>query len=689
MRTASARRGACAVLLALCAVLALPAAQAAGPRAAKAEEAITLNFVNADIEAVAAAIGKMTGRNFLIDPRVKGTVNIVSSRPVTPRAAYDIFVSALRLQGYAAVEGDGVVKIVPEADAKHHVRGVSVRSAGDGDRLQTRVYVLRYESANQLVPVLRPLIAPNNTITAYPNNNSLVITDYTENLRRIDQIIDALDRPGSGEPVVFALRYASAAEVAQTVTRILAEAAPGQAAEPSARLLVAADPRTNSIVVRSDNPARVARVQAMVQQLDVPTGAAGNIHVVYLKNAEATRVAQTLRAILAGEAPAPALGSPPGSAGAPLSAAAAPLQPSSAAAPGAHPGQPPGATGGAVVHADSASNALIVVAPDAVFNNLKAVIEKLDVRRAQVFVEALVVEVTADKAAEFGIQWVSLHDLNSPDSRLIGGTNFGARGTGTNILDGAANLASLGRGLNIGIVRGQITIPGVGTVTNLAALARALETDAKANILATPNLMTLDNEEARIVIGQNVPFITGQYALTGAATTPTPFQTIERRDVGLTLKVKPQITEGGTVRLQIYQEVSSVQDTTNPAGVITNKRSIESTVLVDDSTIVVLGGLVQDSASTSQEKVPGLGDLPLVGALFRYETRKQSKTNLMVFLRPVVMRDRASYGGVTAERYRQLLGEQEKTEPPPRAVLPEIEVPRLPPIAPAPQPPAR
>lgn len=680
-----------AALFALCAVLATPAPQAAGPRGAKAEDGtITLNFANADIEAVAAAIGKMTGRNFLIDPRVKGTVNIVSSRPVTPRAAYDIFISALRLQGYAAVEGDGVVKIVPEADAKHHVRGVSVRNSGDGDRLQTRVYVLKYESASQLVPVLRPLIAPNNTVTAYPSNNSLVITDYTENLRRIDQIIDALDRPGTGEPVVFPLRYASAAEVAQTVTRILAEATPAQAvAEPSARLLVAADARTNSIVVRSDNPARVARVQAMVQQLDVPTGAAGNIHVVYLKNAEAVRVAQTLRAILAGETPVPAVTAPSAAAAGTMTAAAAPLQPSSAATAGASHTHPFAATGGAVVHADPASNALIIVAADAVFNNLKSVIEKLDVRRAQVFVEALVVEVTADKAAEFGIQWVSLHDLNSPDSRLIGGTNFGTRGAGTNIIDGAANLASLGRGLNIGIVRGQITIPGVGTVTNLAALARALETDAKANILATPNLMTLDNEEARIVIGQNVPFITGQYALTGAATTPTPFQTIERRDVGLTLKVKPQITEGGTVRLQIYQEVSSVQDTTNPAGVITNKRSIESTVLVDDNTIVVLGGLVQDSANTTQEKVPGLGDLPLVGALFRYETRKQSKTNLMVFLRPVVMRDRASYGGVTAERYRQLLGEQEKTQPPPRAVMPEIEVPRLPPIAPAPQPPAR
>jgi general secretion pathway protein D len=335
-----------------------------------------------------------------------------------------------------------------------------------------------------------------------------------------------------------------------------------------------------------------------------------------------------------------------------------------------------------MVHADLASNSLIVLAPDALFNQLRTVIDKLDVRRAQVFVEALIVEVSADKAAEFGIQWQSLGDLSQSRARAVGGTNFGARGTGTNIIDAAGNLSTLGPGLNIGIVRGQITIPGVGTVTNLAALARALESDANANILSTPNLMTLDNEEARIVIGQNVPFITGQYALSGAATTPTPFQTIERRDVGLTLRIKPQISEGGAVRLQIYQEVSSVQDTSNAAGVITNKRSIESTVLVDDGHMVALGGLVQDSTGSTVEKVPGLGDVPVLGLLFRYETRKQTKTNLMVFLRPVVMRESAAYGGVTSERYRQLLGEQPKVDPAPHPVLPEIIGPRLPPLEP-------
>jgi general secretion pathway protein D len=657
-------------------------AAAAWSAAGAAEEPVTLNFVNADIEAVAAAVGKISKRNFLIDPRVKGTVNIVSSRPVPPSAVYDIFLSALRLQGFTAVEADGVTKILPEADAKLHVRGVVPGNAAAGDRLLTQVFALKYESSAQLVGVLRPLISPNNTIAAYPSNNSLVITDYASNLRRIARIIDAIDRPGGGDPVVLPLRHASANEVAQTVNRILSEGtAPGAqapAVDPTARVLVAADARTNSIVVRSDNPARVARVAGMVQQLDVPTSASGNIHVVYLKNAEAVRVAQTLRAILSGE-----------TGGAPSAAAPAPF---AQAAPGTAAGGPPtaipggpsqqphvaaGGSGG-IVHADPASNALIVSAPDAIFAHLKSVIEKLDVRRAQVFVEALIVEVTAEKAAEFGIQWQSLHDLSSTQSRVIGGTNFGGRGGGANIIDTAADLLAVGPGLNIGIVKGQVTIPGVGTVTNLAALARALETDAKANILSTPNLLTLDNEEAKIVIGQNVPFITGQYALTGAATTPTPFQTIERRDVGLTLRIKPQISEGGTVRLQIYQEVSSVQDRTNTAGVITNKRSIESTVIVDDGQIVALGGLVQDSTNAGVDKVPLLGDLPVLGALFRFETRRQSKTNLMVFLRPVVMRDSAAAGGVTAERYRHLLREQEKSQPPPHSVLPDVEGPRLP-----------
>jgi len=646
---------------------------------ARAEkDAVTLNFVNTDIEAVAAAIGQITKRNFLIDPRVKGTVNIVSSRPVPASAIYDIFLSALRLQGFAAVESNGVTKILLEADAKLHLSGVAARNASGGDRLLTQIYTLKYASANQLLSVLRPIISPANTIVAYPSNNSLVVTDYAANLRRIDLIVDALDRPGGGEPVVIPLRYAAAAEMAQTLGRLLGEggAGPGAqstAADPATRVVIVPDARTNSVIVRSENPERIARVEGIVRQLDVPTGAAGNIHVIYMKNAEATRVAQTLRTILSGE----------------VSAGAATLV-TAAATPARAPGQtgvPPqtvaAASGGGGIVADPASNAVIISAPDAIVAHLRSVIEKLDVRRAQVYVEALIVELTADRSAEFGIQWQSINDLAGNQSRLFGGTNFGARGSGTNIIDASVNPGNVAPGINIGVIRGQITLPGIGTIANLGALARVLASDANANILSTPNLLTLDNEEAKIVIGQNVPFITGQYAQTGSATTATPFQTIERRDVGLTLRVRPQISERGAVRLQIFQEVSSVQDRLNVAGIITNKRSIESTVLVDDGQIVALGGLVQDDTTATTEKIPLLGDLPLVGSLFRYDTRRQTKTNLMVFLRPLVLRDSAAYQGVTTERYRQLLGEQEKSQPPSHPLLPDMQGPRLPPLDPS------
>lgn len=290
----------------------------------------------------------------------------------------------------------------------------------------------------------------------------------------------------------------------------------------------------------------------------------------------------------------------------------------------------------------------------------------------------MIAEVTADKAAEFGVQWQSLSGAAATTSgnRGFGGTNFG--GPGQNILGISQNPGTAGRGLNIGVISGRVTIPGVGEILNLGVLVRALEADNNANILSTPTLLTLDNEEARIVIGQNVPFITGQYALSGAATTPTPFQTVERRDVGLTLRVKPQISEGGTVRLQIYQEVSSVQDTTNPAGVITNKRAVESTVLVDDGQIIVIGGLIQDSVKDGVEKVPFLGDLPVLGALFTFNTRSRTKTNLMVFLRPTVLRDAQRSDSLTGDRYDYIRGEQIKAAPVPRAVLPDYPSPILP-----------
>jgi len=336
-----------------------------------------------------------------------------------------------------------------------------------------------------------------------------------------------------------------------------------------------------------------------------------------------------------------------------------------------------------IIQADAATNSIIINAPDAIYNNLRAALEKLDVRRAQVYVEALIAEITVDKTAEFGIQWQDLTGAGTTNNaaRVFGGTNFGT--AGQNILGIAQNPGTAGRGLTIGVIKGRVTIPGVGQILNIGTLVRALQTDNNVNILSTPTLVTLDNEEARIVIGQNVPFITGQFALTGAAVSPSPFQTIERHDVGLTLRIKPQISEGGTVRLQIFQEVSSIEDRTNLAGVITNKRAVETTVLADDGQIVVIGGLIQDTVKDGVEKVPLLGDIPWIGALFRFKTRSYNKTNLMVFLLPTVLRDGQRADTITGERYDYILGEQRKAQPAPSAVLPDVESPTLPPRQPA------
>jgi general secretion pathway protein D len=343
-----------------------------------------------------------------------------------------------------------------------------------------------------------------------------------------------------------------------------------------------------------------------------------------------------------------------------------------------------GATGGVSIQADPTNNALIIQAPEPVYNNLRSIIERLDIRRAQVYVEALIVEVSADKAAQFGIQWQALSGIGRGGVQGVGGTNFGARGSGNNIVDTAQNLGSVGQGLNIGIINGVVTIPGLGQILNLAFLLRALETDANTNILSTPALLTLDNEEAKIVVGQNVPFITGQYATTGNVTGVAPFQTIERKDVGLTLRVKPQITEGGSIRLVLYQEVSRVDSTSNPAGIITNKRALESSVTVDDGQIVVLGGLISDAFTDNTEKVPLAGDIPVIGGLFRYDTRQRVKTNLMIFIRPTVVRGPQNIEALTQDRYDYLIGEQHRTNPDPRIFWNDTTRPQLPSIQGAP-----
>jgi general secretion pathway protein D len=642
-----------------------------------ADDTVTLNFVNADIDAVVKAAAEITGRNFVIDPKIKGTINIVSARPVPRELVYPTLLSALRLQGIIAVEGNGVTKLVLEADAKQ--QGSEVLRGpvgGSGDRLVTQVITLRYESALQLVNVLRPLITPNNTIAAYPGTNALIITDYADNLRRIDKIIASLDVPPSGEPVIVTLKNASAIDLVPLLNKLVGADTATQGGTPGdvqQRIMIVADPRSNSVLLRSENPGRAARIKAMIEQLDTPQRAGGNMFVVYLRNADAGRVAQTLRALLSGggdvtqSAPTATasmfgnqIGGSNAAPGAQQGAQGAQGAPASAANPftnGAGAGG--GNTGNVTIQADIANNALIIMGPEPVYNNIRTIIERLDVRRAQVFVEALIVEVTSDKAAQFGIQWQVLQGLNKQNVQGFGGTNFGAPDSGNNIISGAVNLSNLGQGLNLGILNGTIAIPGLGVITNLALLIRSLEQDANANILSTPTLLTLDNEEARIIVGQNIPFVTGQYATTGNSSTVTPFQTFERHDVGVMLRVKPQITEGGTIRLNLYQEVSRVESITTTTGIVLSKRALESTVIVDDKSIVVLGGLIQDSQTNGTDKLPVAGDIPFFGQLFRYDQRQRTKTNLLVFIKPTVVRSDAQGRELTSERYDYIMNQQE------------------------------
>jgi general secretion pathway protein D len=656
------------VAAAVCAALTLTSAAPAF-----AQDTITMSFVNADIRSVVETVGKATGKNFIIDPRVTGTLNIVSQTPVTKDQAYDILLSTLRLSGFATVEERGAVKILPEADAKTSGPVVAPGTPVRGDRIVTQVFQLQNESAAQLATVLRPLVAQNNFIGAYPGNNTLVITDYASNVERIRKIVTSIDVPASADLQTIKVQHASAVDIANMVTRLLPEASPNPVTPGlPPKLSVAVEPRSNSLVVRADTPALVTRIRALVAQVDTPSAANGGINVVYLKNAEAVKVAETLRGLLAGAANNASSTASSGS------ATAATAQGQTGAAGNAT--TPVTSAPASTIQAYQPTNSLIITAPDHVYNALRSVIDKLDQRRAQVYVEALIVEVTSSVAAEFGIQWQDLSGINKPGSNIIGGTNFG--GSGTNIITGAQNISTVGPGLNIGVVRGTVNIPGVGQVLNLGALARALEADQRANVLSTPNILTLDNEEGKIVVGQNVPFVTGSFTQTGNATT-NPFQTIERRDIGLTLRVTPQVAEGGAVKLKVFQEVSSVvptSSTVRSADLITNKRSIENTVLVDDGQTVVIGGLISDDTKNGESKVPLLGDIPVLGNLFKYQTRNRDKTNLMVFLRPVVLRDGKSAAALSGSRYDYIRGEQINHLNDAASLLPPTGGPELPPL---------
>lgn len=690
-----------------------PAPASEGSSSPRPGAPVTLNFVNTEIEAVSRAIGAMLNRQLIVDPRVKGTITITTERAVPPQEAYRTFLAALRGMGFTVVENAGLLKVVPESDAKLQTGIVNIGPVqARGDQVITQVFKLNHENPNNLVAVLRPLIGANNTINAAPSTNSLVITDYADNLARLGRIIVALDQPAASEFEVFPLQHAVAADVAPLVQRLSdaggAAPVPGVPAQAGGAASVLVDPRSNALIVRTANAARMATVRAAIEKLDRPTpggGPAGSIWVVYLKNADATKIAEVLRAAIGGSGGAS--GSSSGSStftGASSSAlsgnalsAQSQTQPSTpgstgsgasgaAATPVAQSARP--STGGQI-QADPSTNSLIITAPEPLYRQIRAVIDRLDTRRAQIFIESMIVEIDADKVAQFGFQWQNLFGRKGDDTVYGLGTNYG--GGANNILTlsgaltgGSAGVAQLAgtdggavaNGLNFAIAK------NLGPYYTIGALANFLQTNSDANVLSTPNLIALDNEEAKIIVGQNVPFITGSFTSTGTGTT-NPFQTIERQDVGLTLRVKPQVGEGNAVRMVIYQENSSVvaQATgTGSSGPTTNKSSIETSVTVDDGTIMVLGGLLRDEYQNPINKVPILGDIPLVGNLFRNESRTRKKKNLMIFLRPVVLRDQLSADQLTIDRYEAIRSLQQAAQPPSSVILPVNEAPMLPPL---------
>ncbi|QYY84487.1 type II secretion system secretin GspD [Pseudomonas germanica] len=669
------------------------------------DQPVTLNFVDADIQAVVRALSRSTGQQFLVDPRVKGTLTLVSEGQVPARQAYDMLLAALRMQGFSVVDVGGVAQVVPEADAK--LLGGPIYSADKpaGNGMLTRTFRLQYENAVNLIPVLRPIVSPNNPINAYPGNNTIVITDYAENLTRVAQLIASIDSPSAIDTDVVQIQNGIAADIAPMVADLLD--APGN--DPTQKIAVIGDPRSNTIIIRAGSPERTELARNLIYKLDNAQSNPSNLHVVYLRNAQAAKLAQALRGLLTGESDSgtsdsarsvlSAMGaSTGGSAGqngqsgtqtsgststtnSSGSTGGSYAQGSSGSATGSGGTQNSEqnvafSAGGVTIQADATTNTLLISAPEPLYRNLREVIDLLDQRRAQVVIESLIVEVGEDDASEFGVQWQT---GNLGGNGVIGGANLG--GSGINV-SGKTSIDVLPQGLNLGYVNGTVDIPGIGKILDLKVLARALKSKGGTNVLSTPNLLTLDNEAASIFVGQTIPFVSGSYVTGGGGTSNNPFQTVTREEVGLKLNVRPQISEGGTVKLDIYQEVSSIDErasaSANSAGIVTNKRAIDTSILLDDGQIMVLGGLLQDGYSQSNDSVPWLGSLPGIGALFRNERRAITKTNLMVFLRPYIIRDSEAGRSITLNRYDFMRRAQGGLQPERSWAMPDMQAPQLP-----------
>ena len=614
---------------------------------------ITLNLKDADIRALISTVSKFTGKNFIIDPRVKAKVTVISAHTLTPEAVYEVFLSVLQVHGYAAVPTGSVIKIVPEVNAKQGPLPLSDKNGSFPlDELITKIIRLDHVPASQLVPILRPLVPQQGHLAAYNPTNTLIITDHAGNIQRLQKIIKGVDRPDSDELEIIPLKHASASELVRILNSLNAG---GSVKDASKKIKLAADDRTNSILVTGDRSSRL-RIRTTITYLDTPLeDGSGNTHVIYLKYAKAENLVKILTGL-----------KEQGAKTGVVKGKAAPVR----ATTGSVISQ------NAIIQADEDTNALIITADPNTIKNLKAVIRQLDIRRAQVLVEAIIAEITTNNSKEVGVG-IAVDGTTRDSGALPAGiSNFA--GVGDLLLSVATGTAptTLPSGLSFGIGGDN------GSGIRYGALLRALQTDQNTNILSTPNIVTLDNEEAELIVGQNLPFVTGSFTGTGSTDPQNPFQTVERQDVGLTLKVTPQINEGDTVQMVIEQEVSSVIPGTFEQGIATRKRSIKTSVLVDDGGILILGGLIADEVSDTESKVPLLGDIPIIGFLFRTESTTKNKQNLMVFLRPTILRDHKDAAFVTNEKYSHLRGVESgayNQEDGSFGLLPDA-APRLPPI---------
>lgn len=612
------------------------------PNLACAEEEIAFNFNNTDIRTVIKSVARITGKNFVIDPLVKGEVTIVSSETMTADNLYAIFLSVLQVHGFTAVETGNIVKIIPAAKAKHEPNNPS--STGEGvlpdDQTITSLYKLRYLPVEELIAVLKPLVTNTSYLGFHKNSNTLIMIDRAANIERNIRIIERIDQDTTGKPEIIPLQHASATDLVAVIDS-LENKADKKAGD---HLQLVADERTNSILLSGD-PQYVLRIKGMISHLDMAVANEGSTQVIFLRNAKAIDLVPILTGTVKGEAPAGK--------------------------------EAPARQESFIVQADEASNSLIITAAPAQMKSILSVIRQLDIRRAQLMIEAIIAEVSVDNAEEFGIQWRSTSEVSADNNAFIGGTNFNASGSGIN--QASINPLAVGDGLSLGFFNGTTNILGANII-NLGALIRALSQTGNTNILSTPSLMTMDNEEAEIVVGQNVPFPTGSYTSTGSTTsTVNPFTTYERHDVGIKLKVKPQINEGNTIRLDITQEVSSVASFDQNAGPTTNTRTITTSVLVDDGKLLVLGGLISDDIQEIEQSVPILGSIPFLGALFRYNSTSREKRNLMVFLRPVIIRDAGNSSRITFDKYDYMRGLQQKHAGRQSSLMPQEQGPVLPP----------